>query len=51
MTKAGRRLAERREQQGFFVPFGNGCVDALRNNDLTAKGLADRRVAADMVGM
>jgi hypothetical protein len=37
MAKARRRLAERREQQGLFVPLGNRRVDALRNNDLAAE--------------
>ena len=51
MLEARRLLAQRREQQCFFVPLGDGGVKTGRNDDLAAESGLQRRVAADVIGM
>ena len=51
MLEARRLLAERREQEGVFVPFGNAGVEAGGDDDFAAEFRLQRRVAADVVGV
>ena len=51
VLEAGGLLAQRREQQGIFVPLGNGGVETGRDDDFAAESRLQRRVAADVVGV
>ena len=51
VLKAGCLLAEWREQQGVFVPFGDGGMETGRNDDFAVEGRLQCGVAADVVGV
>jgi hypothetical protein len=51
VLKAGRLLAERREEQGILVPVGDGGMEAGGDDDFAAVSSLQRGIAADVVGV
>jgi hypothetical protein len=49
MLETGALLAERRKQQGVFVPFGDGGMEAGRDDNFAAESRFQRRISANVV--